>query len=92
LHFLTNIFTYICSYFDVFIAYNSQPYLSLILKLLEKSNKNWGNQSVGSDGFFGPILKLGGEAMIPFQSILQEISLNNAIIRSDWKDVIVGPI
>ena len=38
------------------------------------------------------ILKLGGEAMIPFLFRLLEITLNNGTLPSDWKKAIVVPI
>jgi hypothetical protein len=47
------------------------------------------NKSVGPDGFPGEILKLGGEDMTPYLARLQEISLNNATIPSDWKIAII---
>jgi hypothetical protein len=47
---------------------------------------------IGSDGIPGEILKLGGEAMIPYLARLLEITINNATIPSDWKQAIVVPI
>jgi len=45
-------------------------------------------KSVGPDGAFGEILKLGGEAMTPFLARLLEI-LNNTTIPSDWKKGVI---
>jgi hypothetical protein len=65
---------------------------SLTLKLLEKAYQKLGrNKSLGPDGVPSEILKLGGEAMTPYLARLQEISLNNATIPSDWKIAIMVP-
>jgi hypothetical protein len=50
------------------------------------------SKSIGPDGVPGDILKLGGEAMIPYLARLLEITINNATITSDWKKAIVFPI
>jgi hypothetical protein len=49
-------------------------------------------KSVGPDGISGEILKLGGEAMIPYLVRLLDVTVNNAAIPSDWKKAIVVPI
>jgi hypothetical protein len=41
------------------------------------------NKSVGPDGISGKILKLGGEAMIPYLGRLLDVTVNNAAIPSD---------
>jgi hypothetical protein len=43
------------------------------------------NKSIGSEGVPGEILKLGGEAMIPYLARLLNITINNSTIPSDWK-------
>jgi hypothetical protein len=48
--------------------------------------------SVGLDGILGEILKLGGEAMIPYLAKLLDITMNNNSIPSDWKKATVVPI
>jgi hypothetical protein len=50
------------------------------------------NKSVGPDGISGEILKLGGEAMIPYLARLLDVTVNNAAITSDWKKTTVVPI
>jgi hypothetical protein len=50
------------------------------------------NKSIGPDSVSGEILKLGGEAMIPYLARLLDITINNATIPSDWKKAIVVPI
>jgi len=42
-------------------------------------------KSVGPDGIPGEILKLGGEAMIPYLARLLDIMMNNNAIPGDWK-------
>jgi len=43
------------------------------------------NKSVGPDGILGTILKMGGEAMIPYMERLLDITINNGTIPRDWK-------
>ena len=50
------------------------------------------NKSVGPDGIPGPILKIGGEAMIPYLARLLDVTMNNATIPRDWMKAIVVPI
>ena len=64
--------------------------LLLTLKIIRKILAKIGiNKSVGPDGVPGEILRLRGEAMIPFLARLLEISLNNATVPSDWKKATV---
>jgi hypothetical protein len=63
--------------------------LNTIRKLLAAI---WRNKSIGPDGTPGEILKVGGEAMIPYLEQLLDIMINNATIPSDWKKAIVVPI
>jgi hypothetical protein len=46
-------------------------------------------KSVGPNGIPGEILKLGGEAMIPYLARLLDIMMKNNSIPSDWKKAIV---
>jgi hypothetical protein len=50
------------------------------------------NKSIGPDGVSGEILKLGGEATIPYLVPLLDITINNATIPRDWKKATVVPI
>jgi hypothetical protein len=50
------------------------------------------NKSIGRTGFPGEILKLGGETMILYLARLQDITINNAAIPSNWKRTTVIPI
>jgi hypothetical protein len=47
---------------------------------------------VGPDGVSGEILKLGGEAMIPYLARLLDITMNNRTLPGDWKKATVIPI
>jgi len=42
------------------------------------------NKSVWPDGISGEILKLGGEAMIPYLARLLDITMNNGTLPADW--------
>jgi hypothetical protein len=44
------------------------------------------------DGILGEILKLGGEAMIPYLARILDVTSNNAAIPSEWEKIIVIPI
>jgi hypothetical protein len=50
------------------------------------------NKSVGPDRVSGEILKLGGEAMIPYIARLLDIKMNNGTLPGDWKRATVVPI
>jgi hypothetical protein len=43
------------------------------------------NKSIGPDSVSGEILKLGGEAIIPYLARLLDVAVNNATIPSDRK-------
>jgi len=50
------------------------------------------NKSVGTDGIPTAILKLGGEAMIPYLARLLDITFNNGTLPREWKRAVVVPI
>jgi hypothetical protein len=50
------------------------------------------NKSVGPDRVPGEILKMDGEAMIPYLARLLEITMNNGTLPGDWKRATVVPI
>jgi len=56
---------------------------------LERSGKT---NSVGPDHVSGEILKLGGEAMIPYLARLLDTTMNNCNLPRDWKRATVIPI
>ena len=47
--------------------------------------------SVVLDGIPGEILKLDGEAMIPYLARLLDIMMNNNAILGDWEKAVVVP-
>ena len=50
------------------------------------------NKSVGPDRVPGEILKMGGEAMIPYLGRLLEITMNNGTLPGDWRRAMVVPV
>jgi hypothetical protein len=44
------------------------------------------------DGISREILKLGGEAMIPYLTQLLDTTMNNGTLSADWKKTIVFPV
>jgi len=50
------------------------------------------NKSLGPDRVSGEILKLGGEAMIPYLARLLDITMINGTLPGDWKSATVIPI
>jgi len=48
-------------------------------------------KSVEPGGIPGKILKLGGEAMMPYLERLLGITMNNKTVSDDWKKDIVAP-
>jgi hypothetical protein len=50
------------------------------------------NKSVGPDRVPGEILKMSGEAMIPYLAWLLEITMNNGTLPGDWRRATVLPI
>ena len=55
--------------------------IKFIRKLLSAIGRK---KSVGADGIPGEILKLGGEAVIPYLAMLLDIKMNNNAIPGDW--------
>jgi hypothetical protein len=49
------------------------------------------NKATGPDSVSGKILKLGGEAMIPYLAPLFYITINNATIPRGWEKATVVP-
>jgi hypothetical protein len=72
---------------------NSGEPFAINTKIIRKKLAALGkNKSLGLDSVSGEILKLGGEAMIPYLERLLGITINNATIPSDWIKAIVVPI
>jgi hypothetical protein len=71
---------------------NSGEPFAISTKIIRKTLAVTGkNKSVGPDCISGEILKLGGEAMIPYFARLLNI-IHNVTIPSDWKKAVVVPI
>jgi hypothetical protein len=49
----------------------------------------WKNKSVRPDSIYGEILKMGGEATIPYLACLLEKTMNNAPLTGDWNKATV---
>jgi len=64
----------------------------LTLKPLRKIAAIGKNKSVGPDCVSGEILKLCGEAIIPYLARLLDIIMNNGALPGDWKKATVFPI
>jgi hypothetical protein len=63
--------------------------INIIRKRLSTIGKK---KSIGPGGIPEKILKLGGEAMIPYLVRLLAITMNNNAIPGDWKKAIVVPM
>jgi hypothetical protein len=63
--------------------------IGIIRKRLARIGKK---KSVGPDCIPGEILKMSGEAMIPYLARLLDITINNGTLPYDWKKAIVVPI
>ena len=62
------------------------------IKTIRRIKATGKNKSVGPDRVSGEILKLGGEAMIPYFSRLLDIIMNNGTVPGDCKRATVIPI
>jgi hypothetical protein len=72
---------------------HSDKYFNIKIGIIRKRLAMIGrNESVGPDGIPGAILKVGGEAMIPYLARLLDITINNDTIPREWKKAIVVPI
>jgi len=62
------------------------------MKIIRRIGAIGKNKPVGPDRVSGEILKLGGEAMIPYHARLLDITMNNGTLPGDWKTGTVIPI
>ena len=73
-------------------THSGEPF-TIDIKMIRKRLAVMGrNKSLGARWHSGKILKLGGEAMIPYLAWLLDITVNNATIPSDWKRATVVTI
>jgi hypothetical protein len=73
---------------DINSTHSDKPFnikISIIRKRLAMIGRK---KSVGPDGIPSAILKMVGEAMIPYLARLLDIMINNGIIPRDWKKAI----
>lgn len=78
---------------DIVQGTHSDSSFKVTLKMVrERITKLKNHKSRGPDEIPTEILKLGGEAMIPYIIRLINISINNATLPHDWKSAIVVPI
>jgi len=71
---------------------NSGVPFTIDTKIVRKMLASFGKTPIGPDGISGEILKLGGEAMIPYLARLLDITLNNGTLPADWKRAIAIPV
>jgi len=68
------------------------PFTTDIKTILRRIKAIGKNKSVGPDRVSGEILKLGGEAMIPYLARQLDITINNGTLSCDWKKATAIPI
>ena len=77
---------------DINPTHSDKPFtinISIIRKRLAMIGRK---KSRGPDGIPGAILKMGGEAMIPFLARLLDLTINSSTIQVDWKKATVVAI
>jgi hypothetical protein len=71
---------------------SSEPF-TIDSKIIRKRIAEIGKKkSLGPDCVSGEILKVGGEAMIPYLARLLEITMNSGTLPGDWKKATMIPI
>jgi len=70
----------------------SDPFIIDIKAIRRRIRAIGRNKSVGPDRIPGEILKMVGEAMIPYLARLLEITMNNGALPGDWRRDTVVPI
>ena len=77
---------------DINSTHSDKPFNIKIYIIRKRLAMIGRNKSLGSDGIPGAMLKMNGEAMIPFLARLLDITINNGTIPRDSKKAIVFPI
>ena len=67
---------------DINSAHSDKPF-TIKINIIRKRLAIIASKSVGPDGIPGAILKMGGEAMIPYLALLLDIRINNGTIPRD---------
>jgi hypothetical protein len=72
---------------------NTGEQFTIDIKIIRRRIRAIGkNKSVEPDRVSGEILKLGGEAMIPYLARILDITMNDGTLPGDWKRTTVIPI
>jgi len=77
---------------DINSTHSDKPFTIKISIIRKGLAMNGRNKAVGPDDIPGALLKMGGEAMIPYLVRLLDITTNNGTIPRDWKNAIVVPV
>jgi hypothetical protein len=91
-NYYSSVFSYERDIPEIKTSHRYEPFtikINIIRKRLAMIGRN---KSVGPDDIPGDILKMGGEAMIPYLARLIDISINKSTLPADWKKAIVVPI
>jgi len=70
----------------------SDPFTIDIKAINRRIRATGRNKSVGTDRIPGKILKMYGEAMIPYLARLREITMNSGVLPGDWRRATVVPV
>ena len=73
-------------------SYEYEPFTVKVNTIRKRLALTGRKKSVGPDSIPGVLLKLGGEAMIPYLMQLLEITINNGTIPGDWKKTVMVPV
>ena len=91
-HFLCKV-PFIIDLYAEYIGWKLGEPFTIDIKIIRKRTAAIGkNKSVGPDSVSREILKLGGEATIPYLARLLGITMNNGTLPGDWKRATVFPI
>ena len=77
---------------DINLTHSDKPFTIKISVIRKRLSMIGRNKSGRRDGIPGAILKMGGEAMIPYLAWLLDTTINNATISRDRKKATVVPI
>jgi hypothetical protein len=72
-------------------ANEGEPF-TIDTKIIRERVAGIAKKSIGPDGFSGEILKLGGEAIIPYLARLLDVTMDNGTLPADWKTAMVVPV
>ena len=76
----------------ILVENTCDPFTTVIKTIRRGIKASGKNKSVGRERVSGEILKLVGEAMIPYLARLLDITMNNGTLPYDWKRATVIPI